>query len=234
MTTAYFDHGQPPKPSNHIRLMVVEDQHITRKTLCDNLAMEPGLSVVADAGDDQTALALLTRTSVDVILLDMLMDGSLQQGPTLLGALLAVQPTARVVVLSGYADDQLIVDAMTAGAVAYVPKARFWQDMLLAIEYAAKGQHYVDRATLDRLYTLPFAGNLDRNPPSNLLDRLSAREQEVLALLRRNYSRNDIAAALFIAPDTVRTHTENIYSKLGVHKREQLPLVLARLTRPRY
>jgi DNA-binding NarL/FixJ family response regulator len=226
-----------------LRLVVADDQASIREALAMMLDMTPGLSVVATAANGEEAVAMAAEHHPDVVLMDLRM-------PKLDGIAATAQITARfsdiaVVVLTTFDDDESIVAALGAGARGYLTKQAGREDIARAAVAAAAGQAVLDPAVQARLVAAavgarttgspdvdsagnagPSAGSQassDVEPlaPKALPGGLSAREGEVVALIAAGRSNREIAAALFVSEATVKTHVNNIFSKLGVRDRAQ-------------
>ncbi|SDO71954.1 DNA-binding response regulator, NarL/FixJ family, contains REC and HTH domains [Nakamurella panacisegetis] len=208
-----------------LRLVVADDQASIREALAMMLDMTPGLSVVATAGNGEEAVAMAAEHQPDVVLMDLRM-------PKLDGiaatALITQQfPEIAVVVLTTFDDDDSIVAALGAGARGYLTKQAGREDIARAAVAAAAGQAVLDPAVQARLVAAA-TGSVSKpsapggpTAPKTLPGGLSAREGEVLALIAAGRSNREIAAALFVSEATVKTHVNNIFSKLGVRDRAQ-------------
>ncbi|MBO2463763.1 response regulator [Actinomadura violacea] len=227
----------------NVRAVVVDDNVVVRMGLVSLLEAE-GIEVVGEAGDGESALALIERLRPDVVLLDVqmpLLDG--------VAAAAAISRTSKVVMLT-YTDDSDVVRAAIAnGAVGYLVHGSFTPAELTgAVNEAVAGGHPFSQAAISALVGAvrespagsapppapagaapPPAGAAAAGPPPGAADPpafadaarfdLSAREAEVMRLIVQGFSNGEIAHRLFLAEKTVKNHVNRIYAKLGVGSR---------------
>ncbi|GAA3659438.1 response regulator transcription factor [Lentzea roselyniae] len=188
-----------------IRLVIVDDHPVVRDGLRGMLAAAD-FEVVGEAASGDEAVAVVTATSPDVVLMDLRMPGS--------DGLSAIERLrdhpCRVLVLTTYDTDRDVLPAIKAGATGYLLKDTPRDDLQRAIHAAYAGEAVLSPAVATRLL-----GQV-REPAS---EPLSARELEVLALVARGSTNRAVAAALFISEATVKTHLLHVYAKLGVSDR---------------
>jgi two-component system NarL family response regulator len=192
---------------NKINLLVVDDHNIVRSGLAALINSEMDMCVVAEATNGQQAIDLFKQHRPDVALMDLRM-------PVVSGveAIIAIRkdfPTARIIVLTTYDGDEDIYRALQAGASGYLLKGMLAEELLEAIRAVHSGQRRIPSAVAERL-AVRMGG-----------PGLTARELDVLALIVRGNSNKEIAAALTISEATVKTHINNILSKLGASDRTQ-------------
>jgi DNA-binding NarL/FixJ family response regulator len=202
-----------------IRVLMVDDDALLRAGLEAILSSDDGIEVVGEAPDGRVAVERARELRPDVVLMDVRM-------PTLDGIaatreLVAAVPDARVVILTTFEDDDYIFGALTAGASGFLLKRTSPELLIDAIKAVAAGDSLlspsVTRRVVDRMAALPSGeAVLDRR-----LDRLTAREREVLEQLARGLSNAEIAEALVIEESTVKTHVKRILMKLGLRDRVQ-------------
>lgn len=188
-----------------LRLMLVDDHPVVRKGLRAMLEAEPGITVAAEAGNGNEALALLRTVEVDVILLDLQMPEL--DGVGTLRRLTGEHPPA--LVLTTYDTDADILTALDAGARGYLLKDAAAADIVAAARRAARGERVLSAAVQDRL----TKRSSDRDTA------LTSREIEILGLLATGLGNRDVARSLFISEATVKTHLIHIFTKLGVDNR---------------
>jgi DNA-binding NarL/FixJ family response regulator len=215
-----------------IRVLMVDDDALLRAGLEAILSSDDGIEVVGEAPDGRVAVERARELRPDVVLMDVRM-------PTLDGIaatreLVAAVPDARVVILTTFEDDDYIFGALTAGASGFLLKRTSPELLIDAIKAVAAGDSLlspsVTRRVVDRMAALPSGeAVLDRR-----LDRLTAREREVLEELARGLSNAEIAEALVIEESTVKTHVKRILMKLGLRDRVQAVIFAyeSGLTRP--
>jgi len=205
-----------------IRLVVVDDHPVVREGLRSFLGSRDGLEVVAEASDVDEAVAATTQHRPDVVLLDLVLPGG--GGVAAIPLLLALPDPPKVIVLTSFGDDDQALAAVRAGAIGWLGKDVPPSELEAAIRTVHRGGSVLDPAIATRVLaevSNPGAGDAG-------LDQLTAREREVLALLGRGLSNRDLAAALFVAEKTVKTHVSAILSKLHLTDRTQAALFAVR------
>jgi DNA-binding NarL/FixJ family response regulator len=202
-----------------IRIVVADDQ----RSVCDSLALmlglQPGITVVAVAADGAEALAAASQHHPDVVLLDLHMP--VMDGIEATRRLTADHPGTAVVVLTTYADDTSILDALRAGARGYLTKNSGRADIARAIHAAASGQSILDPAIQATVLEAAVSRPARPAPPADLPDGLTSREADVLTLIAQGLSNSDIASALFLSANTIKTHINRVFTKTGSKTRSQ-------------
>jgi DNA-binding NarL/FixJ family response regulator len=201
-----------------IRVAVVDDQELVRSAFVLLLRSHPGLEVVGEAGDGRAAVALARAARPDVVLRDIRMPG--------LDGLEATRQIVaddrcrgtRVLVLTTYDNDDLVHEALRAGASGFLLKDVRPQHLLDAIEVVAGGEALLAPAVTRRLIEL-FAALPAPRPPHI---GVTGREREVLRAVARGLSNQEIAGALHLGYGTVKTHVSSLLLKLGCRDRAQL------------
>lgn len=199
-------------PSRAIRLLLAEDHPLMREALQLRL-IDFGCDVVATAVDGPSCVELYAEHRPDVVLSDVMLPGF--SGIEATRRVLAVDPTARMLLFSAVDDDRAIRAAIDAGAVGYVLKSVDAEELLACLLEACEGQRYIfDRHTAKKVIAL----SREKNQPV----RLSKREREVLALMCTGITSTEaLAKALVVTKDTAKTHVDRIITKLGVSDRAQ-------------
>jgi DNA-binding NarL/FixJ family response regulator len=204
-----------------VRVVVADDQAAVREGLATLLALLPGIAVVGTAADGDQAVELVARERPAVVLMDLRMPRC--DGVEATRRIRAEHPGTQVVILTTYADDESILQALRAGARGYLTKDAGRSEIARAIEAAAAGQSVLDPAVQERL--LAAAGGAGPPPASGPAaarpDGLTPRELEVLTLIASGQSNAQIARALFVSEATVKTHVNHIFAKAGVRDRAQ-------------
>lgn len=200
-----------------IRVIVVDDQQITREGLVALLSLIDDIEVVADAGDGAAALRLVAEHRPDVVLMDLRMP--VLDGVEATRRITAEHPGIAVLVLTTYADDESIATALHAGALGYLTKDAGRVEIASALRSAAAGQSTFDPAVAGKLVAAltASAAPVPRTNP----DGLTAREVEVLALMAGGLSNPEIATRLYIGQTTVKTHINNAFAKIGARNRAE-------------
>lgn len=205
-----------------VRVVVAEDQTLVRAGLVTILGTDAGIDVVAEAENGEQAVAAVRRERPDVALLDVRMP--VLDGLSATRRIVAELPGTRVLVLTTFGDDEIVLDALRSGADGFLLKDTRPEDLLAAVHAVAAGQARLDPVvTAGVVAQLRRSGRLPRDPER--LDSLTPREREVLALLARGLSNAELAAELFVSSGTVKTHVASLLAKLGVRDRVQAVVV---------
>ncbi len=210
-----------------IRVLVVDDHALFRRGLVSLLNEQPDIEVVGDAGEAQEALRLAQELRPDVVLMDVNMPG--EGGISATEALLRRVPSARVLMLTVSDADADLLAALKAGAHGYLLKEATPEEVIQAIRLTYQGKSVLSPEMVGRLIAHVRSGTaLAQNP----LKDLSAREQEILRLVAQGYTNAEIAQALVISENTVKTHLRRMMRKLGVTSRAELAALAARAGLP--
>jgi DNA-binding NarL/FixJ family response regulator len=199
-----------------IRVVIVDDHPVVREGLAMLLAEEADIAVVGQAADGDEAIALATRLQPDVVVMDLVMPTV--DGVAATRSLSAAGVPSRVLVLTSFAEDDRVRDALQAGAVGYLLKDVRQPELLRAIRDAAAGTLALHPDVQRRLMAQLLA------PVQPAALDLTAREQEVLALVAQGRSNKQIAAHLHLSEGTVKWYVSAILGKLGVQDRTQAAL----------
>jgi DNA-binding NarL/FixJ family response regulator len=197
--------------SDTIRILIAEDHHIVRQGFIALLRTVEGFDVVAEASNGDQALELFRTHHPDIVLMDLRMPGTstLQGGVETITAIRDEFPEARIIVLTTFDGDEDIFRAIQAGARGYLLKGMNADELIDAIQTVHRGRTRIPAAVAERL-----AERLSGNA-------LTERETQVLRNIVAGKSNKEIATALFISEATVKTHINNLLSKLGVTDRTQ-------------
>lgn len=205
-----------------IKVLVVDDQTLVRSGISQILAHDPDIDVVGDAADGSQAVEKTKRLRPDVILMDIRMPG--MDGLEATRRITSEHAETKVIVLTTFELDEYVFAAVRAGASGFLLKDIDPDSLREAVKVVADGEALLSPSVTRRLIA-EFAqstGDLDQTP----IEQLTEREREVLALVGRGRSNEDIAEELFISASTAKTHVNRAMMKLGVHDRAQL-VVLA-------
>jgi len=190
-----------------IRILVVEDHHIVRQGLVALLNAVPDLTVVAEASDGDKGIALFQQHQPDVTLMDLRLPGI--GGAEAVARIRGDYPNARIIVLTTFDGDEDIYRALQAGARGYLLKGMFGDELIDAIRAVHAGKTRIPAVVAERLATR-MGGSA-----------LTARELAVLELIVGGKSNKEIGNLLSISEATVKTHINNLLSKMGVTDRTQ-------------
>jgi NarL family two-component system response regulator LiaR len=192
-----------------IRVMVVDDHAVVRSGLGAFLSTMPDMTLVGEAANGDEAVLRCGRLQPDVVLIDLMMP--IVDGVTATERIRKSYPATQVIVLTSFQDDALVRNALNAGAVGYLMKNVSAVELANAIRAAHHG-----RMTLAPEATQVLL-RASQEPAE--VDALTEREREVLRLMVDGSSNAEVAEKLFISLSTVKYHTSNIFSKLGVDNR---------------
>lgn len=205
----------PPGPARRIRVLLVDDHQLLTGALTRILERESDIEVVGVAASVADVRAIVGHP-VDVVLMDYrLPDGTGAEAARLVKAR---HPTARVVMLTAVADDETILESIQAGADGYLTKDRAVDEVVGAVRAAYAGETLLPRAVIVDIARRVAAAR-ERSAERPPIEPLTPREFEVLRALAQGLSSREICDRLFIAPNTLRTHVQNIMSKLHVHSK---------------
>jgi DNA-binding NarL/FixJ family response regulator len=204
-----------------IRVLVVDDHAVVREGLRAFLELQDGIEVAGEAADGEEAIDAAERLRPDVVLMDLVMPRL--DGLAAMRALRERAPAARIVVLTSFLDEERLLPALRAGAAGYLLKNAEPQELARAVRVAHAGEALLDPVVAARLVEALAAGG-DDDP----LDRLTARERDVLELIARGFPNKQIARELGLAEKTVKGHVGHVLAKLGVADRTQAAVLAVR------
>ena len=193
-----------------IRILLADDHTIVRAGIRSLLEKIAAFQVVAEAADGREALELAKACSPDIVVMDVGMPGLNGLDATV--RLVRANPAARVIILSMHANEEYVVQARRAGAMGYVLKRAAVSELEAAIKAVVCGQPYVSPLLGCRL----TEGNGSRGPESPL-EKLTARQREILQLIAESKNTKEIAALLGLSPKTVEFHRAELMNRLGIH-----------------
>ena len=200
-----------------IRVVLAEDQALVRAGLLTILGTDPGLEVVGAAADGNEAVQLVAAHRPDVALLDVRMPHC--DGIQATRRIVVEVPRTRVLVLTTFGQDEVLFEALQAGAQGFLLKDTRPEDLLAAVHAVAAGESRLDPAV-----TAAVVAHVRRHgtrATSHPVDRLTAREREVLVLMAQGLSNAELAAALVLSTGTIKTHVAAVLAKLGARDRVQ-------------
>ncbi len=202
-----------------IQVLICDDQTVVREGLAAILSTDPAIEVVGLAGDGQEAITLVAETRPDIVLMDLMMP--VLNGVQATRELRRSHTDLRVLVLTTYASDELIMDAIQAGADGYLLKDARREELIAAIKGTVEGKTYLDPAVAGKVMHRAAAAAAQSPPAVPPTEPLTERELDILRLISQGYSNPEIAQRLHLARGTVRNYVSTILGKLGVSDRTQ-------------
>lgn len=209
-----------------VRVLVVDDQAMVRAGFAALLDAQPDIEVVGQAADGAEAIRIATETQPDVVLMDVRMP--VLDGIEATKALLAPdrpKPLPKIVVLTTFDVDDYVLDALRAGASGFMLKDALPADLVDGVRVVARGDGLLAPSVTRRLIERFAAQPAGRSDAGADLGVLTDREREVLREIAHGRSNREIATALFIAEQTVKSHVSRVFTKLGLRDRAQAVVV---------
>lgn len=200
------------------RILLVDDHDIVRLGLMTLLNDQPDMEVVGEASTAAEAVKAAEKLKPDVVLMDIRLPG--EGGIEATAQVTRQVPDSKVVMLTSFADDELVVRAIRAGAVGYVLKQVGNEELLRAIRAAARGEALLDPSTTARL--LSRVREAERKADEDAFRELSGREMDVLVHLAKGKTNAEIAALLNLSEKTVGNYVSNMFKKLHLNNRIEL------------
>lgn len=200
-----------------IRVVLVDDHEVVRNGVRAYLEAQDDIDVLGECGNGEAAIELVKETTPDVVLMDLVMEGSID-GVEATRRVKRICPRTQVVVLTSYHQDEYIFPALKAGAISYMIKDVKMEDLADAIRKASQNEAVLHSAVASRVIQELRGGNFEEINP---FSELTAREMDVLKLIAQGLSNHEIAENLVISENTVKGHVSNILSKLQLGDRTQ-------------
>jgi DNA-binding NarL/FixJ family response regulator len=209
--------------ADQIRILLVDDQRLMREGLRILLELEPDLEIAGEATDGQEALNAYAESKPDVVLMDVRMPG--MDGVEATWRLRKRWPSARVIILTTFDDDEYVFEGLRAGARGYLLKDVSGHDLAEAVRAVAAGGTLIEPSVARRVVA-EFARLAPpvRQPENGLAEPLSEREREILRLMAQGLTNREIADRLNLAQGTVKNYVTTILQKLGARDRTQAAL----------
>jgi len=202
---------------NSIRVFIADDHALVRAGFRSLLQSFEGIEVVGEAEDGHATLELLKENQVDILLLDVSMKEL--NGLEVLGRAPKVDPNIRVIMLSMYANEEYVLQALKRGASGYLLKDAGPEELELAVRSVARGGTYLSPAVSKHVVEeYVRRGRSNRPAPEEApFEELTPRQREILQLIAEGHSTKEIAAKLDLSIKTVETHRAALMSRLGIH-----------------
>ena len=204
-----------------MKVLICDDQALIRDSLELLLRLEKDITVVGQAQDGAEAVELTERQQPDLVLMDLKMPG--MNGIEATRQIRARWPQIKVLVLTTYDDDVWVFDAIRAGAAGYLLKGTPRAEVIAAVRGTVEGKAFVDPAVAGKL--LGQVASQQTQPATQITDKLTGREVDVLRLVARGCSNADIATRLHLSEGTVRNHVSAVLAKLEVTDRTQAAVI---------
>ena len=201
----------------NLRILLVDDHEVVRLGLKSLIERHAGFEVVAEAASQHEAIQKAVDFEPDIVLMDIRLAGG--SGIEACEEIMTERPSTKVIMLTSYAEDEMLFSAIRAGAVGYVLKQVGGNDVIRAIESAARGE-----ATLDPTLTQRVFDEMRRSikqDEATAFSELTSQEMHVLALIAEGKTNREIAQALYLSEGTVRNYVSGILSKLQVANRAE-------------
>jgi two-component system response regulator DevR len=198
-------------------ILIVDDHEVVRLGLKALLERHPQFEVVGEAGTAKEAVEQVARLHPDVVLMDIRLPGS--SGIEACEEITHNFPGTKVVMLTSYAEDEMLFSAIRAGASGYILKQIGGEDLIHALESVGRGDALLDPAVTQRVFQEVRRAVKDEE--ASAFANLSQQERHVLLLVSEGRTNREIAKALFLGEGTVRNYVSSILSKLGVSNRAE-------------
>ncbi|HWQ03872.1 MAG TPA: response regulator transcription factor [Longilinea sp.] len=199
------------------RILLVDDHEVVRLGLKALLDRHSQFEVVGEAGNAKDAIELVGRNHPDVVLMDIRLPG--QSGIEACEEITHNYSETKVIMLTSYAEDEMLFSAIRAGASGYVLKQIGGEDLIHAIEAVGRGEALLDSAVTQRVFQ--EVRRAVKEEEASAFANLSTQERHVLLLVSEGKTNREIAKALFLGEGTVRNYVSSILSKLGVSNRAE-------------
>ena len=200
-----------------LRLMLVDDHEVVRLGMRALLERHPSSSVVGEASSEEEAVAMALELTPDLVLMDIRLAGG--SGIEACQKIKELLPETKVIMLTSFAEDELLFAAIRAGATGYLLKQIAGGDVVRAIEGAARGESMLDPSLTQRVF-FEVRRSIKKEEAVAFQD-LTAQERQVLSLIAAGKTNREIATELFLSEGTVRNYVSSILSKLGVSNRAE-------------
>jgi two-component system, NarL family, response regulator DevR len=200
-----------------LRIILVDDHEVVRLGLRTLLDRHPNFTVVDEAGTAREAIDKTLEHQPDVVVMDVRLQGS--SGIEACRTIMEEMPGTKVIILTSYAEDEMLFDAISAGAAGYVLKQIGGDDLVQAIESVGRGEALLDPSLVQRVFTR--VREAARKEEAAAFAELTDQELRVLAQVAEGKTNREIAKALYLGEGTVRNYVSSILSKLGLTNRAE-------------
>lgn len=200
-----------------LRIILVDDHEIVRLGLKTLLSRFPQFDVVAEAGDAQEAIEQVQLYQPDVVVMDIRLPG--RNGIEATQEITTLHPKVKVIMLTSYADDDILFDAISAGASGYVLKQIGGDDLVRALERVGRGESLLDPAVTQKVFAR--MRQQARKVEDDAFSTLNDQELQILALIIEGMTNKEIAGRVFLSEKTVRNYVSAILAKLDLASRAE-------------
>jgi two-component system, NarL family, response regulator DevR len=200
-----------------MKILLVDDHEIVRLGLKSLLSRYPSFEVVGEAGTAREAVDKVRQYKPDVVVMDIRMPGS--SGIEATREIMQKQPATKVIMLTSYVEDEMLFEAISAGAVGYVLKQIGSGDLVRALEAVSRGESLIDPALMRKV--ISKLREASRKAEDEAFGTLTEQELKVLALVAEGKTNKEIASAIFLSEKTVRNYVSVILSKLNLSTRSE-------------
>lgn len=207
-----------------LRILLVDDHEVVRVGVRALIERQPGMEVVGEASSVREAVSKAEQLAPDVVVLDIRLPGG--NGLDACQQIKRLHPETRVIVLTSYPDDEVLFDAISAGADGYVLKQIGSDDLIRALERVGQGESLLDPALMELVFAkMREARQKER---AHAFDDMSLQELQILARVAEGQTNREIGRALHLSEKTVRNYVSVILSKLDLNSRAQAAAYAAR------
>jgi len=207
-----------------LRIILVDDHEVVRVGVRSLIERQPEMEVIGEAGSVREAVTLAEQLAPDVVVLDIRLPGG--NGLEACRQIKASRPETRIIVLTSYPDDEVLFDAIAAGADGYVLKQIGSDELIRALQRVGRGESLLDPSLTDQVFAK--MRQVRRQERAHAFADLNAHEMQILARVAEGETNREIGAALQLSEKTVRNYVSIILGKLGLSSRAQAAAYAAR------
>ena len=207
-----------------LRILLVDDHEVVRLGVRGLIERQPGMEVVGEAGTVREAVSQVEHLAPDVVVLDIRLPGG--NGLEACRQIKALRPETRIIILTSFADDDMIFDAIACGAEGYVLKQIGSGELIRALECVGRGESLLDPTVTDRVFAK--MREVRHQERAHAFANLTGSEMQILARVAEGETNREIGFALQLSEKTVRNYVSIILSKLGLTSRAQAAAYAAR------